>query len=149
MAKAKGKVGPPPQSRDKSELLIQSRSTTFSGPLPPPVILAQYNEIIPNGALRILAMAERQSVHREQIEARVVNGNVASQTRGSYFAFVLALISIIGGLFLIYTGKNTQGLVAIIGSLAALASVFVYSKYEQRKERERKFDALQSRKIGR
>ena len=38
-----------------------------------------------------MAMAERQSEHREKLESLVVNGNVASQTRGSYFAFILAL----------------------------------------------------------
>ncbi len=93
-----------------------------------------------------MAMAERQSAHREQMEARVVNGNVASQTRGSYFAFILALISIMGGFFLIYAGKNAQGLVAIIVSVGSLAGVFIYSKYEQRKERERKSETLQSRR---
>jgi len=118
----------------------------FSGPLPLPNLIARYNEIIPNGAERIMAMAERQSAHREQMEARVVNGNVASQTRGSYFAFILALISIMGGFFLIYAGKNAQGLVAIIVSVGSLAGVFIYSKYEQRKERERKSETLQSRR---
>jgi uncharacterized membrane protein len=119
---------------------------TFSGPLPPPSLLAKYSEIIPNGAERIMVMAEKQSQHREQLEARVVNGNVANQTRGSYFAFIIALVSIVGGFFLILKGKDASGLAAIITSLVALASVFFYAKYEQKKERVEKSTALQTRR---
>lgn len=96
-----------------------------------------------------MAMAERQSAHRERLEARVVDGNVANQTRGSYFAFILALVAIGGGFFLIHEGRSAQGLVAIITSLVALASVFFYSKAEQRKERIEKAAALQTRRIQR
>lgn len=124
---------------------IQTRS--FSGPLPPPDTIAEYNQSIPNGAERIMAMAERQSAHREQLEDQVVRGNIASQTRGSYFAFVLALVALLGGFFLIYTGKSAAaGLVAIISSVGSLAAAFAYSKYEQRNERESKSANLQSRR---
>ena len=93
-----------------------------------------------------MAMAENQGQHREQLESRVVNGNVANQTRGSYFAFILALVSIVGGFFLILKGKDASGLAAIITSLVALASVFFYAKYEQKKERMEKSTALQTRR---
>ena len=41
---------------------------TFSGPLPPPDALKRYSDIIPNGAERIMAMAEEQSKHRRELE---------------------------------------------------------------------------------
>ena len=74
-----------------------------------------------------------------------MDGNVANQTRGSYFAFVLSLSAIFSGFYLIHEGKDAAGLVSIIGALGALVSVFFYSKHEQRKEREGKLNALQSR----
>lgn len=89
-----------------------------------------------------MAMAERQSAHREKLEAQVVAGNVASQARGSIFAFSICLVALIGGFALIAFGKSPYGLAAIISSLAALAGVFVYGKYQQRKERQDKADAL-------
>ena len=46
-----------------SSLTIKT-SSAFSGPLPPPTILNKYNEIIENGAERIMKMAENQSEHR-------------------------------------------------------------------------------------
>lgn len=52
--------------------------SSYAGPLPPPGMLVQYNEAVPDAADRIIAMAERQSAHREQLETAVVNANVAS-----------------------------------------------------------------------
>lgn len=122
------------------------QSISFSGPLPPPDLLDRYNQVIPNGADRIMAMAERQSAHRESLEAQVVAGNIKSQARGTLYAFIICLITILGGFGLIYLGRNVGGLVAILSSLAGLAGVFIYGKYQQRKEREEKSAALAERR---
>ena len=111
---------------------------TFSGPLPPPAILAAYNQIIPNAADRILAMAERQSAHREALEARVVEGNLASQRRGSYFAFLIMLVAILGGLYVLSRGMSLGGLTTIIVATGGQLGVFIYSRREQRRERVEK-----------
>ncbi len=121
-------------------------SMSFSGPLPPPTLLSDYDKIIPNGAERILAMVERQSAHREELEANVVRGNVAAQTRGSYFAFILGLVALVGGMLLIYVGKSVSGLVAIISAMTGLGGVFIFNKIEQKRERVEKANALQARK---
>ena len=123
-----------------------TQSVSFSGPLPHPSILAKYNEIIPNGAERLMAMAESQSEHRQRLEARVIESNTKSQERGVLYAFLLCLVAMVGGFTLIFTGRNVDGLVAIVSSLAGLASVFIYSKHEQRKERVEKQNAVLSRK---
>ncbi|MGC9292223.1 MAG: DUF2335 domain-containing protein [Acidobacteriaceae bacterium] len=133
-----------PVKQAKPGVLTQVQAY-YSGLLPHPDHLAKYNEVIPNGAERIMAMAERQSAHREELESLVVNGNLANQTRGSIFAFILALVIVLGGIFLMYVGKDVYGFATIIMSIVSLASVFVYSKREQRKERIEKAEALQSR----
>lgn len=126
-----------------SPITLMKIEASFSGPLPPPSLLAKYSEIIPNGAERIMAMAEKQGDHREKLEARVVNGNVASQTRGSWFAFVLCLVALVGGFYLILQGKSAAGLVAIISSVGVIGGVFVVSRREQGRERAKKSAALQ------
>ena len=146
MTKRRRNNPPPPTSPSSAAIATVTQSVSFSGPLPPPGLLAEYNDVIPNGAERIMAMAERQSVHRESLEARVVAGNVASQTRGSHYAFIICLITIIGGFVLIGMGKNIYGLSAVIGSLATLAGVFVIARIEQRKERVEKSTALEKRR---
>jgi uncharacterized membrane protein len=93
-----------------------------------------------------MVMAEKQSAHRESLEAKVVAGNVASQARGSHYAFIICLVTIIGGFVLIGMGKNIYGISAVIGSLATLAAVFVVAKRDQRKERVEKSTALAERR---
>jgi uncharacterized membrane protein len=115
----------------------------FSGPLPPPEALARYNEVIPGGAERILAMAERQSAHREALESKVVNANASSQKMGSTYAFILSLVAVVGGVWLIHDGKSVTGLATILADLAALAGVFVVSRSKQAKERVQKSKALE------
>jgi uncharacterized membrane protein len=93
-----------------------------------------------------MVMAEKQSAHRESLEAKVVAGNVASQARGSHYAFIICLVTIIGGFVLIGMGKNIYGISAVISSLATLAAVFVVAKRDQRKERVEKSTALAERR---
>jgi len=133
----------PPSSNSISSV---TQSVSFSGPLPPPGVLAQYNDVIPNGAERLMVMAEKQSAHRESLEAKVVAANVASQARGSHYAFIICLVTIIGGFVLIGMSKNIYGISAVIASLATLATVFVVAKRDQRKERVEKSTALAERR---
>jgi uncharacterized membrane protein len=58
------------QNKPTQTQLIQQ---TFSGPIPPPTLLAEYNKVVPNAAERILAMAEKQSEHRQFLEKKVIN----------------------------------------------------------------------------
>ena len=110
----------------------------FSGPLPPPEILAKYNEAVPDGAERLLVMAEKQSSHRRQLEAKVISTDSRNSLLGVVFAFVLGLSTILTGGYVILEGHSYSG--AFIGSagLVGLVSVFVYGTRERRKERESK-----------
>ena len=92
---------------------ITTVGASFSGPLPPPSLLAKYNEAVPNGAERVMAIAERQSTHREHLEKCVVEGNVQAQKLGSVFGFIVAMTAVVGGIYLISIGKSTAGLVAV------------------------------------
>ncbi|MDO8630732.1 MAG: DUF2335 domain-containing protein [Phycisphaerales bacterium] len=105
-------------------------------------MLAAYNQIFPGCAERILAMAESQSAHRQELERAVVLGNVAHAKRGQDRAFILGLAGVLCGAGLIAFGRPVEGLVSIIGALAALAGVFVYGRSREEKERQRKKDEL-------
>jgi len=126
--------------------ITQVQTEFFSGPIPPPSYLARYNDVVPNGADRILSMAERQSVHRESLESKVVDENLKSQRQGQNRAFILALIVVIGGIYLMSKGMSGWGFAAIITSLTSLVSVFAIGKREQRKERVEKSAALANRR---
>ena len=127
-------------------MITTIQGSAFAGPIPPPDILAQYNQVIPDGAERIMVMAERQSAHREYLERSVVEANIKSQRQGTNYAFILCLVVIMGGFTLLYRGQNVGGLVAIISSVSALAGSFIYGRYKQGKERNEKSEALTVRR---
>ena len=110
----------------------------FQGPLPPPQALAQYEAVLPGCAERIVSMAEAQAAHRRALESRVIRGNLATERRGQVAAFAIALVTIIGGVWLIDQGKDAGGLTAILGALAGLVGVFVYGRRKDAEERRQK-----------
>jgi uncharacterized membrane protein len=96
------------------------RTLEFSEPLPPPDLLQDYNGAFAGCAERIVAMAERQSTHRQELERLVVQSNCGAQKRGQWFAFILALVVISGGVFLLAQGRSIEGFATIalvVGSL--------------------------------
>ena len=111
-------------------------SFSWSAPLPPPDLLKQYNEVFPGCAERIVAMAESQSSHRQQVEGKVVGGNVSSQKTGLWLGFVLALIVILSGTWLVYTGHLAWGAAFTGFPLVSLVSVFVFGKRQQIRQLE-------------
>jgi len=106
----------------------------FSGPLPPPEMLARYNDAVPGGAERILAMAENQSKHRQELERIVIDANAHTQKTAPVYGFIICMTAILGGIYLIYLGKSAQGLASIVTALVSLAAVFVIGKLRQKKE---------------
>ncbi len=112
---------------------LQIRAQHFQGPIPPPEILAKYEEIVPGAAERIIAMAELQGEHRRSLEKVVVNKDIGRATRGQIFAFLIAMTIIIGGFFMIWQGKSLEGMTSIIGAIATLAGVFVFGKVNKNK----------------
>ena len=131
-------VEPRPQPEAETGSIVVAYENRFVGPLPPPAILAQYEQICSGAADRIISMAERQSAHRQQLESAVVSANCESQRRGPIFGFVLAFMAIIIGGILLWNDKDLAGLTAVLGALAAIVIPFVWSKSRQQAELEAK-----------
>ncbi len=52
------------------------------------------------------------------------------------------MTAIIGGVYLIHSGQQVGGLTSIITALAALATVFIYGRKQQKRDLKQKADAL-------
>ena len=100
-------------------------ASAFSGPLPPPNILAQYNKVIPNAAERILQMAEKEGEHRRRMEEKLISSETSQIKIGSIFAFFLGMTALIGGFILAYFDKNIVGIGAIIAGLGTIITAFI------------------------
>ena len=66
----------------------------FSGPIPPPNILRQYEDILPGATDRILTMAEAQSKHRQHMEKTVVEGDTKRSAQGLWAGTVIVLATL-------------------------------------------------------
>ena len=79
-------------------------------------MLARYNDCIPEGAKRIMGMAEKQQEHRHRIERRVVDWNTLDQRIGLFLGFILALAIAVGGFWLIVHIKHHHWVILKVGS---------------------------------
>jgi uncharacterized membrane protein len=96
----------------------------FSGPLPSPDMLRQYEELLPGCAERIVGAWESETVHRRALENR--GGKI--EGRGQIMAFVLAVLFLAGSMFLAYWGHAIEGISVLIAEIAALAFAFMYDR---------------------
>jgi uncharacterized membrane protein len=116
--------------------------SSWQGPIPPPDALREFNEIIPDGANRILSMAERQSAHRIELEKLNLRGDIARSNLGMWFAFILASGAIIAGSCVaIFRDPRYGAAIAAVPSVGIITA-FIYGKVAQRSERENRLQAM-------
>lgn len=142
----------PTRSAKTNDASIEQRVTSiehhFSGPLPPPEILARYDEILPGAAGRVITMAENQSHHRRELESKTIEAQIDDDRaqrketlRGQVFGFLVAIVAITGGVLSVCLAPGLPGGVtgSIIGGggVASLVYAFRYGKKHQAQEREK------------
>lgn len=126
-----------PEQRERVIMTIQ-RQEAYMGPIPRPEDFEKYEQTLPGAADRILSMAERQALHRQKLEEKVIYSEIKDSRKGQIFGFIIAMSVILGGFYLIGIGKDAFGIVAIVSALASLVGVFVYGKKTDKKELEEK-----------
>jgi uncharacterized membrane protein len=109
---------------------IQMRSS----PLPDPSELAAYSQIIPNGADRIMKMAEEQAAHRISIEKIVVTSQQNQASFGQVCGLIIGLSGLAMATYAAVSGQPAFG--GVIGgtTLVSLVSVFLVSRHSQKRE---------------
>lgn len=107
-------------------------------PLPEPSELAAYNSIIPNGADRIMKMAESQSAHRIKIEGIVVQSQQDQSFRGQLFGLIIGLSGLFLATYAAVKGQPWFGGTIGSATLVGLVSAFLYSKQQDKQELEQK-----------
>ena len=137
-----GAGGTSPTRPVSNRQVVTTIAASFSGPLPPPQTLAQYNQAFPGAAERIVRMAEEQSAHRQSLEKARVHADIGNEKRGQLFAFIIALVLFVGGLAIVWQGRSVAGLTLLIAEIATLAGLFVYGKESKTRELERRRQEL-------
>lgn len=126
------------QSDDDRELSQAFISTTiqeaFRGPMPPPILLTEYNEVIKDGAERVFEMAQKQVLHRMQLENHAIKEELKQSRNGQLFGFVLSLTGL--SLATLLAMSDREMLAGIFGTttVIGLVTVFVIGKRMRQKD---------------
>ena len=114
-------------------LVRQTISQGYSGPLPPPKMLNDYELVTPGFAERIVTMAEKEQNHRHSLENTAVNGAITKDKRSQRYAlFCIIFLSLLCGL-LIYLGHEIAGTVFGGVTLVSIAALFITGKKDNKK----------------
>lgn len=103
------------------EAIAVSHSTSFHGPIPPPALLGEYEQMMPGLGEHIVTMAELEGNHRRTIENRLV----LLSEGGLLAATMVALVIATGAMLLIWQDKTIGGLAAPVTALVALVTVYI------------------------
>lgn len=108
-----------------------SFSEQYSGPLPHPALLGQFNQVIPNGAERIMAMVEKQNNHRMGLENTVITNQQKQSTLGQYFALAITIFGLLLSAWAINTGHDTAGGTLGAATIGSVAVAFITGRNKQ------------------
>ena len=126
------------ENGSRVRIIEQAISQKYSGPLPPPKMLHDYDLVTPGFAERIVSMAEKEQGHRHSLENTAVNGAINKDKRSQRYAlFCIVFLSILCG-GLIYSGHDTAGTVLGGATLVSLAALFITGKRSAEKDNSEK-----------
>lgn len=118
---------------EKKKLLeqIHLMQRQYSGPIPPPEMLQEYNNIVPDAAERILAMAEAGAKHQREIEAGLLVADREADKRrhtevlrGQLFAGGAVVVAFSVSALALFLGYPTVA--SIIGGATVVSLVTVF-----------------------
>lgn len=119
----------------QKEVLTQWFEIAISGPLPPPQVLDGYDQIITNGADRIMEMAEREQAHRHKHDDknsdridRWVDNEITLSLRGQGGGMFVMVILVIGALVFAYLDRLPIALATFLGGVAVQVGSWVLNR---------------------
>lgn len=115
---------------------------SYSGPVPPPAVLQEFERTLPGAANRIFMLAEAQARHRQSLEIRLSGSRIRTASRGQWLAFMVVIVGMGCGTWLAATGRELYGLASVLAPLTAAAALFVYTRRRQERERAMKRSRL-------
>lgn len=122
---------------------LHQEARYFSGPLPSPELLADYEALVPGCAELIITQFVKQGEHRMDLERKVIESDIRRSNWGLGAGFALALVTLTGAFYITLQGYPVQGISAIVVAIGSLTAVFVYGTLTRKRERQRKAELLE------
>lgn len=110
-----------PDNSDYQENSLLQVSELFSGPLPHPEILKNYEKVLKGSANRIISMAENEAAHRHELENRLSKSESRDSLLGIIFALIIAVVIMLCGTIIAVKVPSIAGVIA--GTVLDLAGI--------------------------
>lgn len=110
----------------------------WQGATPPAAELERIEKVLPGGAERLIAMAERQQNHRFTLETKVVTAQLNQSQLGQIFALVIGLAGLGCAGYVASLGHPTASASIAGVALGSLAIAFIIGKAQEKHSRENK-----------
>lgn len=117
-----------PKDQLRRIISVVMKQSHHSGPIPSPDSMAKYNEVIPDGANRIMVQSEEQGRHRREMERTVIRSQSIQTYLGQIFAFIVAISCMYVSYSMVMSGHEKQG--ALFGgvTIVGLVTIFIVGK---------------------
>lgn len=113
---------------------------SFSGPIPPPEVLREYDLILPGLGQTIVRQWTSETSHRHETDRRdhelqkeVINGSLEIQRRGQDRALWVCLAFVAAAIVAFILGYPIQGAVVACGNVAVVVALFLGKRNASRK----------------
>jgi uncharacterized membrane protein len=127
-----------------SDITVKKESYFF-GPLPPPSLVKEYEEIKPGSFERIIKMTETNAVHRMEIdrhemkmEKLLVPESIKIRKSGQNKAFYISIIGIFAVSFCAYLGESTVASILAGTTLISLVPNFILGIKKKKESQDQK-----------
>ena len=113
---------PKEKRREIVDLLHRSMERYYSGPLPPPEMLREYEEVLPNAAERIMTMAEAEQGHRHRWEKQALSIENRASAISIAGGVIIALTLVAGAFWSVHLGQRWIAALFLGGPAIALVA---------------------------
>lgn len=125
------RAGPTESISKRRARVVQTVSTNYIGPLPPPDMLEHYGRIQPDLVERILRMTEDEARHRRDLELRLITDMATEKRRGQWLGVGIALAALGVAAFALWQGHEWAAAVIGTTTVVGLAGVFVLERLQR------------------
>lgn len=130
------KVLPKDEQVKISQIIYSQHLTAFKGPLPPPSILKEYQEIIPNSPERFLQLVEKEQTHTLSCEKSIVINQILQNWIGLIIGAGLVVFLCLMAYDLATKGYDLLAGIIFSTTLVAVAAIFVLRKLPSKNTKE-------------
>lgn len=124
----------PPENKEKLRRVIETQvfARIHRGPLPSPEDIAVYDQHIPDGAHRIMGMAEKEQDSRIALQDYALREQLKQSGRGQIFGLSLGILGIASGSAVALLGSEWVGGIIAGTTVVSLVTAFLRGRREDK-----------------